>query len=101
MAGKAEETARKQVAEEQRAQASAEHERPLRAYWGSLSLLEQHALEEAAVKGTDSFKRKLYADAKRKGVAATVQLYRELIVFSYIERDVLKLVASNEALKVD
>lgn len=95
-AGKAEEVARKQAQEAERTQASLERERPLRAHWDSLSTEEQDAMEEAAVQAADSFKRRLYQDAKRKGLAATVQVYRELIVFAYIEQEILKLSASGE-----
>lgn len=92
---KAQVSAQKEQEDSRRRKAIEERERPLRAYLNSLSPLEQTSLEEEAVAATDGFRRKRYEDTKKKG-GPTFEDYRELILFDFIERVVLKLVPNEQ-----
>lgn len=90
--------AQAQAEEAKWAQASQERERPLRAYWESLTTNDQSALEQEAVECVDPFRRNRYEEAKRNGSTDLLSMYREPMLFDQIERIILKLEPSPQEL---
>lgn len=95
---KAKAEARAKAVEDQREKAKLERERPLREYLERLTPEEQTTLERDAVEWTDSFKRGLYQQAKTSGKSGSYPMYREMILFDYIERKILNLLPSAKEL---
>jgi hypothetical protein len=81
-----------------RRQSVEERERPLREYWNRLTPEEQAIVEREALNRADAFRRKRYEESVRAGNQHSAEMYHEMILFEYIEREILKLIPSDAEL---